>query len=129
MKVVSASKPVEQPEYFRDAEEYLFTTRSRWARYFKEGGIVPQEADYSPVDHSMRNELEGHLIRVDDDEIRAALFIRDNYIFFGLEGENSFELGWETKLADWGHTTGRILASTQVSSQETSQVREEKQER
>jgi hypothetical protein len=41
----------------------------------------------------MRNDLEGPLIRVDDDEIRAALFIRDNYEFFGLEGENSFELG------------------------------------
>lgn len=93
VKVVSASAPVEQPEYFRNTDDYLFTARSRWARYFKEGGIVPQGADYSPVDHSMRNDLEDPSIRVFDDEIRAKLFIRDNYDFFGLEGENSFELG------------------------------------
>lgn len=41
----------------------------------------------------MLNDLDEPKIRIEDDEIRAALFIRDNYEFFGLDGENCFELG------------------------------------
>jgi hypothetical protein len=100
--IVQVSAPLDNPNYFQNADEYVFTTRSRWARYFKEAGIVPEGASYNPVDHAMRNDLEEPIIQIEENEIRAALFVRDNYETNDLEQENSFSLGIGDKIGRLG---------------------------
>lgn len=89
---VKASAPVEDQDYFEEADEYAFTTRSRWARNFTEAGIVTNGAAYNPVDHAMRNELVDPALKVEDGEVTAALFVRDQYEANGLEAVNEFDI-------------------------------------
>ena len=100
--IVEASVPIDNPEYFNEADNYLFTTRSRWARYFNEAGIVPRGAEYNPLDHAMRNDLQDPMVEVEDDEIRAALFIRDLYEANNLNQQSSFQLEVGDKLGRFG---------------------------
>jgi hypothetical protein len=92
VSVVKASAPVEDQQYFEEADEYVFTTRSRWARNFREAGIVPRGAGYNPVDHAMRNDLDDPILEVDDENIKAALFVRDQYEANDLDSVNEFEI-------------------------------------
>ena len=102
VSIVKASAPVEDEEYFQDADEYVFTTRSRWARNFREAGIVPRAADYNPVDHAMRNDLDDPILEVDDNEVRAALFVRDLCTARGEEPVNEFEITTGDEIGRFG---------------------------
>lgn len=66
LKIARAEVPISDSDYFKEADEYLFSTRSRFARNFKEAGIVPKEADYNPVDHAMRNSLDNPALKIED---------------------------------------------------------------
>lgn len=103
LKIARAEVPISDSDYFKEADEYLFSTRSRFARNFKEAGIVPKEADYNPVDHAMRNSLDNPALKIEDDRAVADLYVRDQYLANGFDPVNSFDM-------DEGDAIGRLAA-------------------
>lgn len=94
VKLAEVEVELEDPKYFQEADELLFTTRSRWARYFKEAGIAPQEefVNTLQIDKAMRNQTDNPAVEIEGDRLSAQLVLRDLYDWSGQEYGNHFEL-------------------------------------
>jgi hypothetical protein len=103
VKIAEGTVPIEDSDYFSDADEYLFSTRSRLARNFKEAGIIPRGAEYDPLGNAMRNRLDGPALKIEDDRAIADLYVRDQYVANGFNPVNSFDI-------EKGDRVGRLAA-------------------